>query len=143
MPQKHSGHIVQPIPFSASWSRDFAVNWIDNRFCCVFEITVDFNTFLPLSIPSNIHDPELKRKCVNQSQQEVFLPPCRLIKTGEYIIEKDGARTKIVQCNAKKLSKNQLAKHYPENVRKRIRSQSKAKTLDDWINEKLFEYYGW
>ena len=139
----HLGHIVQPVPFSATWNRDFAIEWINKKACCVFEITVGFNTFLPLSIPEEIHDAILKRKCVNQSQQEVFLPACRLIKTGEYIIEKNGTRTRIIQCTAKKLAKNQLSRYYPENIKKQIKAISKRKDLQGWINEKLFEYYGW
>lgn len=136
----HIGHKIQPVPVSASWDRDFAINWVSN-LCCVYEITVDFPTFLPFSTPKD--DSIFKRMAINQVQKEVILPPCRLVKTGEYIhITKDGKKVRFIVCTAKKLLMSTVANCYPEAERKIIKNKLKhRRDINGWVNEILYNHY--
>jgi hypothetical protein len=134
------GDIVsQPVPFSTTWEMDFAFEWTTGT-CCVFEIVVDFSTFLPLSIPKNTtcHSRQL---LINQQQYEVVLPPCKLVKTGEYRLRRKGRTIRVIKCLAIRLNIPEIISAYPQKTINGIYKNLKE-DADGFINEQLTNFYG-
>jgi hypothetical protein len=125
--------LVEPVPFSTTWNMDFALGWTVD-VCCVFEINVTFNTILPLSLPI------VSEFSLNQEQEEVVLPPCRLVKKGQYLRTFQGKYITVIQCDAVRLSPMEMIDFYPKKYIKTL-AHAMATDLNGWINHKLFEYY--
>jgi hypothetical protein len=132
---------VQPVPFSTTWNRNFAIDWLSSENgCCIFEITVNYDTFLPLSLPGEVDSP-LKQYSLNQSQEEVVLLPSVLSKTGEYTIVRNGRSIRVIECIATRISPSDMIRYYPAHIRILLRDAVASGNLDGWINRKLLEYY--
>jgi hypothetical protein len=132
---------IQPVPFSTTWNRNFAIDWLtDDDGCCIFEITVNYDTFLPLSLPNEVDSP-LKQYALNQTQEEVVLPPSVLSKTGEYTITRDERQIRVIECVANRTPPLEMIRYYPEHARPILREAVTSGKLDGWINQKLLEYY--
>ena len=131
-----------PLPFSTSWNRDFTINWAVEE-CCILEITVDFDTILPLSLPNEVDNPDIKRMALNQSQEEVVLPPCRFQKTSSYKIVTPDKTVNVIVCNATRLSPIEMVRFYPDEYKSEIMSALKLQKslFEGWINKKLLVYY--
>ena len=139
LPVDYKDDIVQPVPFSTSWNMDFAVNWTVGS-CCVYEITVPFDTFLPLSVPSTASE-KLRQLGLNQSQEEVILPPCILSTRDEYVFETESKRVRVVRCDAVRLTPLEMVQYYPEKYRAELEKAVKSSDFKGWINERLIQYY--
>ena len=129
--------IVQPVPFSTTWNLKFAMSWMEKSGCCIYEITVAFDTFLPLSVPSGSTS-KFKRFALNQSQEEVILPPCKLTKKGEYIITMGKKSVRVITCIATRLLPTEIVDCYPEKYKTELLKVVHSK---GWMNEKLLQYY--
>lgn len=131
-----------PIPFSTSWNRDFTIEWAVEE-CCILEITVKFDSILPLSLPSEVENPGIKQIALNQAQEEVVLPPCRFEKKSGYTIVTPTKTVNVIVCDATRLTPRQMIEFYPdENKEELIRAFEPDDSIKDgWINKKLLSYY--
>jgi hypothetical protein len=130
-------NIIQPLPFSTTWNRTIALDWTDLN-CSLFEITVKFGTILPLSIPSEVDHDELKRISLNQVQEEVVLPPCRLKLLSRYQIQTIDKNVDIIECEAIRLTPKEMIEFYPEKYKNTL---YKSINSIGWVDEKLLQYY--
>ena len=139
--QSESADIVlaHPIPFSTSWNKNIAIDWLENT-CCVFEIIVRFNSILPLSIPSEINNINVKNIAINQIQEELVLPPCRFQQLSEYVIENGENKVRVIVCEAHRLSVTEMIDFYPKKYKRELLQISNDAT-SGLINEKLLQYY--